>query len=57
MREKPAKKSKKTKKDFFDPASSEISTAKKDKTFYEMELSRPILKVNFNYSNSHFKIF
>lgn len=45
VREKAVKKGKKAKKDFFDPASSEISTTKKDSTFYEMELSRPILKV------------
>ncbi|KAI6178057.1 DEAD box polypeptide 27 [Aphelenchoides besseyi] len=32
------------KEDFFDPSSSEISTSKNEKTFYEMALSRPILK-------------
>jgi hypothetical protein len=46
VREKTTKKSKKAeKKDFFDPASFEISNAKKNKSFYDMELSRPILKV------------
>lgn len=38
------KKGKKAKKEFFHPSSSEISNVKKDKTFYDMELSRPILK-------------
>lgn len=48
LREKTVKKGKnKAKKDFFDPASSAASTVKKDQTFYDMELSRPILKVTF----------
>jgi hypothetical protein len=46
VREKVKKKAK-VKKDFFDPSSSKLSAAKKDKTFYDMELSRPILKVRF----------
>jgi ATP-dependent RNA helicase DDX27 len=44
LREKVVKKGKKAKADFFHPSSSEISKSKKEQTFYDMELSRPILK-------------